>query len=622
MSQQDQSKYSNEYESKTIENVPMSLNNINNLLSASDLNINNISPKDSNNILNNNFLEITSISNNNKLDNSDKNTISSNFSNVLKNISELNINSCIILFHKELFVSKFSNSINNNENYFKENHKKILNILRNDINSTNANNLSDILKIFNESIKKVVEIQIKKIKNDIDEYKSKLLFVEQSNRYLIRQNFLKQTKIDILENEIDSYIEMEEEFDEMKEKLKYENGKFLHNEKKENEILILRAENSKLKKIVDKNEKTIEEKNNIIESIKKKSSSMFNINNNSIKNSFELNDIDNNSNPILANYQSYNALQKYKSPKHDVSGYKTNNYSQRPNNKNIHYMENKVYQNSKKNIFSSRVNTKELINNRIKNKVINMKKIHRINNESGLGLYNNKSAAQITNSLLSNNRIDSSNKRIKKNINSYLKKSNIFNAHAPCRLQKKINSGLINSNNNNIINLIKNNNNKIIVNSILDNSINNISNNNIYNNNSFLFRTMRKKFISSKKAYKSNLKHTKDEYVIIRNNNSLMKSPNTFNNNDFENSLAVKNNNIIINNIIQNSTSMPVSGATSKSKEKKNISENELSRVKNNYFKQQQQPLYSAYIHKRDNHKNLKQKSSEVLSVNIRKKNE
>jgi hypothetical protein len=40
---------------------------------------------------------------------------------------------------------------------------------------------------------------------------------------------LKQTKIDILENEIDSYMEMEEEFDEMKEKLKYENGKFLHN---------------------------------------------------------------------------------------------------------------------------------------------------------------------------------------------------------------------------------------------------------------------------------------------------------------------------------------------------------------------------------------------------------
>jgi hypothetical protein len=502
-------------------------------------------------------------------------------------------------------------------NYFNQEYEMNFDIIKKDeIKINTLLNLKNYLKTL------INNIIIKRIEKENHHLTQNILNLEKGIKYYIQQNFLKKTKIDMLENEISVYMEMEEEYEEMKIKFKYDNGEFLKNEKKENEILILRAENSKLKKIVDKNEKTIEEKNNIIESIKKKSSSMFNINNNSIKNSFELNDIDNNSNPILANYQSYNALQKYKSPKHDVSGYKTNNYSQRPNNKNIHYMENKVYQNSKKNIFSSRVNTKELINNRIKNKVINMKKIHRINNESGLGLYNNKSAAQITNSLLSNNRIDSSNKRIKKNINSYLKKSNIFNAHAPCRLQKKINSGLINSNNNNIINLIKNNNNKIIVNSILDNSINNISNNNIYNNNSFLFRTMRKKFISSKKAYKSNLKHTKDEYVIIRNNNSLMKSPNTFNNNDFDNSLAVKNNNIIINNIIQNSTSMPVSGATSKSKEKKNISENELSRVKNNYFKQQQQPLYSAYIHKRDNHKNLKQKSSEVLSVNIRKKNE
>ena len=40
---------------------------------------------------------------------------------------------------------------------------------------------------------------------------------------------------------------MEEEFDEMKEKLKYENGKFLHNEKKENEIFINRRTSSREK---------------------------------------------------------------------------------------------------------------------------------------------------------------------------------------------------------------------------------------------------------------------------------------------------------------------------------------------------------------------------------------
>ena len=617
MSQQEQSKFSNDNESKTIENVPLSLHNINNLLNTSDLNI---SPKD-NNVLNNNFLEITSISNNNKQENNDKNTISSNYSNALQN-SDLSIDSFILLLYKELFSS---NKSFNGDNYFKNYQKKLANLLNNERN--NPNIFGDILKIFNESIKRIVDIKLKEINISLNQYKSKLLFLEQSNRYLVKQSFLKQTKIDILENEIDSYIEMEEEFDEMKEKLKYENGKFLHNEKKENEILILRAENSNLKKIIDKNERTIEEKELIIESIKKKSSSMLNTNNNTIKNSFELNDTDNptstlmfqqqSQNPIfsqnnsnIASYKSYNNIQKFKSPRNDLN-YKTNNNSQRSNNKKLSYVENNAYQNSKKNIIGNRVATKELISKRIKNKVLNMKKIRRINNDSCLEHYN-KSSAHITNSIISNNS-NSSSKRIKKNLNSYFKniKNNIFNGSG--RMHKKLNSGLTNGN---LSNLIKNNNNKIIVNSILENNMSN-NPNNLYNNNSFLFKTTRKKFGATKKNLKTNIKHTKDEYVMIRNNNSLMKSPNTFNNNDFENSLAMKNNNIIINNIIQNSSSIPVSGATSKSKEKRNISESELNKAKNNINYKQ---YSSAYIYKRD--KNMKQKSSGLLSVNIKKKME
>ena len=617
MSQQEQSKFSNDNESKTIENVPLSLHNINNLLNTSDLNI---SPKD-NNVLNNNFLEITSISNNNKQENNDKNTISSNYSNALQN-SDLSIDSFILLLYKELFSS---NKSFNGDNYFKNYQKKLANLLNNERN--NPNIFGDILKIFNESIKRIIDIKLKEINISLNQYKSKMLFLEQSNRYLVKQNFLKQTKIDILENEIDSYIEMEEEFDEMKEKLKYENGKFLHNEKKENEILILRAENSNLKKIIDKNERTIEEKELIIESIKKKSSSMLNTNNNTIKNSFELNDTDNptstlmfqqqSQNPIfsqnnsnIASYKSYNNIQKFKSPRNDLN-YKTNNNSQRSNNKKLSYVENNAYQNSKKNIIGNRVATKELISKRIKNKVLNMKKIRRINNDSCLEHYN-KSSAHITNSIISNNS-NSSSKRIKKNLNSYFKniKNNIFNGSG--RMHKKLNSGLTNGN---LSNLIKNNNNKIIVNSILENNMSN-NQNNLYNNNSFLFKTTRKKFGATKKNLKTNIKHTKDEYVMIRNNNSLMKSPNTFNNNDFENSLPMKNNNIIINNIIQNSSSIPVSGATSKSKEKRNISESELNKAKNNINYKQ---YSSAYIYKRD--KNMKQKSSGLLSVNIKKKME
>ena len=612
MSREEQIKFSNDIESKTIENVPLSLHNIHNLLNTSDLNN---SQKD-NNVLNNNFVEITSLSNNNMLETNVKNTISSNYSNILQN-AELSIESFIFLLYQELFLS---NKKFNNDTYFKNCQKKLATLLNNEKN--NQNIFSDILKVFNESIKRIIETKLKEINSSLNQHKSNILFLEQSNRYLVKQNFLKQTKIDILENEIDSYIEMEEEFDEMKEKLKYENGKFLHNEKKENEILILRAENSNLKKIIDKNERTIEEKELIIESIKKKSSSMLNTNNNTIKNSFELNDTDNpmlqQHNPTqrcshnssnITNYKSYNNIQKYKSPKNDLI-YKTNNNSQRSNNKKLSYVENNGYQNSKKNIIGNRVSTKELISKRIKNKVLNMKKIRRINNDSCLEHYN-KSSAHITNSIISNNSNNSS-KRIKKNLNSYFKniKNNIFNGTG--KIHKKLNSGLTNGN---LSNLIKNNNNKIIVNSILENNINNNSNN-LYNNNSFLFKTTRKKFSATKKNLKTNIKHTKDEYVMIRNNNSLIKSPNTFNNNDFENSVAMKNNNIIINNIIQNSSSIPVSGPSSKSKEKGNIVENELNRTKNNNnnFKQ----YSSAYIYKRD--KNMKQKSSGLLSVNIKKK--
>jgi hypothetical protein len=612
MSREEQIKFSNDIESKTIENVPLSLHNIHNLLNTSDLNN---SQKD-NNVLNNNFVEITSLSNNNMLETNVKNTISSNYSNILQN-AELSIESFIFLLYQELFLS---NKKFNNDTYFKNCQKKLATLLNNEKN--NQNIFSDILKVFNESIKRIIETKLKEINSSLNQHKSNILFLEQSNRYLVKQNFLKQTKIDILENEIDSYIEMEEEFDEMKEKLKYENGKFLHNEKKENEILILRAENSNLKKIIDKNERTIEEKELIIESIKKKSSSMLNTNNNTIKNSFELNDTDNpmlqQHNPTqryshnssnITNYKSYNNIQKYKSPKNDLI-YKTNNNSQRSNNKKLSYVENNGYQNSKRNIIGNRVSTKELISKRIKNKVLNMKKIRRINNDSCLEHYN-KSSAHITNSIISNNSNNSS-KRIKKNLNSYFKniKNNIFNGTG--KIHKKLNSGLTNGN---LSNLIKNNNNKIIVNSILENNINNISNN-LYNNNSFLFKTTRKKFSATKKNLKTNIKHTKDEYVMIRNNNSLIKSPNTFNNNDFENSVAMKNNNIIINNIIQNSSSIPVSGPSSKSKEKGNIVENELNRTKSNNNNCKQ--YSSAYIYKRD--KNMKQKSSGLLSVNIKKK--
>ena len=404
-------------------------------------------------------------------------------------------------------------------------------------------------------------------------------------------------------------MEMEEEFDEMKEKLKYENGKFLHNEKKENEILILRAENTNLKKVIDKNEKTIEEKDHLIEVIKNKSTSMFNTNINTIKNSFELNDNEHNqgsslifiqnnqkskinhNNSNITNFKSYNIIKKLKSPNNN--NFKTNNNSQSSKKKlfgeNMNNMNN--YAKNKKKNSTSRTSTKELINKKLKNKILNLKKIRRIN-DNCLDNYN-KSSAYITNSLMNISSNNTKNKRMKKNSNFFYK-NNIFNRVN--KIHKKLSSGVTSSNLND---LIKNNSNKIIVNSILDN--NNSNNNN--NNNSFFYKTSTKKFAIPKQNSKTNIKKQNDNYLLIRNNNSLIKSPTTFNHhNPMDINIGMKNN-IIINNIIQNTSSIPISSGTNKSKEKKNVYDNEL----NKYFKNDSNDnKYSSIFSKKDKDKKYK----------------
>ena len=616
---QDDSFQSMENQNKTSENISLANNYFNNIINNFNTNIDDISQEE-NQMINNITPNKDKVSNEH-LYNNNKSTekyqpspceyfLSLN-SNDLKNIETF-----ILQLYKELIKDTHINI-----KYYDEEFNKIKNIINN--NNNNNNSFELIINIFKKSLIIIIEEKTREIIDNVNQFKSTILLLEQRNKFYIQQNFLKQTKIDILENEIDTYMEMEEEFDEMKEKLKYENGKFLHNEKKENEILILRAENSNLKKIIDKNEKTIEEKDHLIESIKKKSASMINTNNNTIKNSFDLNEIEHNQQPSslifiqnnqkpkfnhnnsnITNFKSYNIIQKMKSPNNN--SYKTNNNSQSTKRIKFDNNKNNNHSKNKSNNMGSRASTKELINKKIKNKVLNMKKIRRIN-DSCLDNYN-KSSAHITNSIMSNNSNNSSSKRLKKNINSFFKnnKNNIFNGIS--RIHKKIGSGLTNSNINNII---KKNNNKIIVNSILENN-----NNNLNNNNSFFFKTSRKKFGITKKNSKTNIKHPKEDCLLIRNNHSLIKSPTTFNNNDIENSVGM-NNNIIINNIIQNSTSVPISAATSKSKEKINVSENEQNQnVKNNYNTNK----YTHFYTKKD--KNLKNKSSGFLSINIKKKNE
>lgn len=88
---------------------------------------------------------------------------------------------------------------------------------------------------------------------------SLLRHLEKENRNLYQQVFELKFQLEIYQSSIEEYVHMEEEFEEMKQKFKYEGGKFLDNDRKDNEILILRAENTNLKQLIKSFENTNEE---------------------------------------------------------------------------------------------------------------------------------------------------------------------------------------------------------------------------------------------------------------------------------------------------------------------------------------------------------------------------
>jgi chromosome segregation ATPase len=97
----------------------------------------------------------------------------------------------------------------------------------------------------NNYIIKQLESYTKKLESDI--------------KYYIKKVFTYKIQKDSLENKVKAYMEIEEEYEELKEKVKYENGKFLNNDRKDNEIIIIRGENTNLKKTINNLEKQFAE---------------------------------------------------------------------------------------------------------------------------------------------------------------------------------------------------------------------------------------------------------------------------------------------------------------------------------------------------------------------------
>ena len=98
-------------------------------------------------------------------------------------------------------------------------------------------------------------ISLNKNNKDYFQLENYVRKIESDLKFYFKQFFEYKIQNGALEEKVRVYSLMQEEFEELKEKVKYEGGRFLNNEKKDNEIIILRRENSILKKEITKFEK-------------------------------------------------------------------------------------------------------------------------------------------------------------------------------------------------------------------------------------------------------------------------------------------------------------------------------------------------------------------------------
>ena len=207
------------------------------------------------------------------------------------------------------------------ENMAKEQYKNQIKKLKEELNSILLS-LNDklqcqkILKIISSTISLILSISSNKIEETKKLYESFLQKEEHKLRILYK-NLLTQKLIkESLDNKIRILLIKEKEYEIIKEKTGayFKEGKLIYNKQKDNEIIILRQENSNLKNIVEYYENLIKEKDALYENIYKKYNNIRK-NLSSMKKNKKINipniDINfNNSNRLINTENNNNSLSK------------------------------------------------------------------------------------------------------------------------------------------------------------------------------------------------------------------------------------------------------------------------------------------------------------------------
>ena len=249
-----------------------------------------------------------------------------------------------------------------------------------------------------------------------EQYENIIRKLESKERKLSKIIFQNKLQKDVMENKISEYMEMEDEFEEMKTKLKYEEGRFLKNDRKDNEIIIIRGENSNLKQSI----KQLEEKINSLEKDKQDKTKMINeLQENMKKFKIKLKDLQRQNEILNAHCININI--------NNVNGNNSNkagNILYNNNNNNINNNMNTSNLNSPSNKEENSINKNKMIYfQKINKKFINNKiyKAEALNNTRNESLERTKS--ELLNKYFVNNKMNKNNNMLLNNsavkINSF-----------------------------------------------------------------------------------------------------------------------------------------------------------------------------------------------------------
>jgi len=254
------------------------------------------------------------------------------------------------------------------EDEYKQNLKKtsIPNLIKyiHDSIQILINKKIDETKIKQKNIDNNHYLELNKNNNNIpllidekSQYENIIRKLEEKERYLNKSNFQSKLQKEAMENKIGELMDLEEEFDEMKAKLKYEEGRFLENDRKDNEIIILRRENSNLKKSIAQLE---EETLNFKKEIENNKNKINNLENEIKKLKIKIEDLQKQNENLKANKININI--------NNITG--TNNKNEISPNNNIKNMVLREEHYFKKNNYQTKIFPYQ----KIKNKFLNIKK--------------------------------------------------------------------------------------------------------------------------------------------------------------------------------------------------------------------------------------------------------